>query len=553
MEELRTALSSAVKKLYDVDTKIELTRPEEQFGDFSSNISLQLAPKLKRPARDIADELAGELQPGGVISKTEVAGPGFLNFHLSDSAILRSLDTAAPKLYDGQKIVIEYSDPNPFKILHVGHLYTSVVGDAIANLYELAGSEVARVNFGGDIGLHVAKTIWAVLEQLDGEQPEKLDEIKPERRSEWLAECYINGNNASGKSEETKNQIDELNKRLYEIVEQDDHNSPLSKIYWTTRQWSYDYFDKFYGQIGTHFDRYYPESETIKPGMEAVKANIGKIFEHSQGAVIFNGEVHNMHTRVFINSAGLPTYETKDVGLVLKKRDDYHFDRSIVITGNEQAEYMAVVMAAVAQIEPDLAKKSSHITHGLVKLGGGVKMSSRLGNIIKAEDVIKSADNANFEANNTRNSDISLGAIKYAFLKNRIGADIIFDPAESVSLQGNSGPYLQYAYVRARAILGKTKPKEVSLHGLKLEAGERTLARKLGQFPDALVEATTEMMPHHIATYLHELAQTFNRFYENNRVIGDERQDLRLKLVDSYAKVIKGGLQLLGINVPEKM
>lgn len=552
MQELAQALKISAKDLYGVDVEPELTRPDEQFGDYSTNIAMQLAAKVGKTPKEIAEAISTKLQKPALIAKTEVASPGFINIYLTDQVILNSLDSKPAKIYDKQVVVVEYSDPNPFKILHVGHLYTSVVGDAIANLFESAGAKVARVNFGGDVGLHVAKTMWAILQKLGGEHPDKLTSLADPEKSNWLADCYIEGNNQYEDNPRAKNQINELNKEIYQIVEQKDKSSTLAQIYWTTRQWSYDYFDKFYQRIGTHFDKYYPESETAEPGLKLVKENIGKVFEESQGAIVFKGEVHNMHTRVFINSEGLPTYETKDIGLILKKSEDYNFDRSVIVTGNEQAEYMAVVLAAVGQIKPDLAKKTTHITHGLVKLSGGQKMSSRLGNIIKAEDVLAEVDKANKDVNGKENFDVSLGAVKYAFLKNRIGADIIFDPTESVSLQGNSGPYLQYAYVRAQSILAKAG-SSTSETTNDLQDTERSLARKISQYPEVVQEAAKELLPSHIATYLYELAQTFNRFYESNRIIGDQRQAIRLKLAQAYADVLKNGLGLLNISAPDKM
>ena len=261
-----------------------------------------------------------------------------------------------------------------------------------------------------------------------------------------------------------------------------------------------------------------------------------------------------MHARVFVNSQGLPTYETKDVGLILKKWQDYHFDKSIIITGNEIYEYMQVVLKAVEQFEPQLVKKTTHITHGLVKPTSGVKMSSRLGNIIRAEDVLDAVNEANKKANRVENLDVSLGAVKYAFLKQRLVAEIIFDPAESVSLEGNSGPYLQYAFVRANSILQKADGRQKTVDAsFQFDEHERSLVRKIGEFAEIVEAAADELLPSHICTYLYELAQSFNRFYETNRVIGDPRESVRLRLVEAYANTLKDGLGLLNISTPDKM
>lgn len=556
--ELKAAIKAAAKKLYGVDAEPELSRPEEKFGDFSTNIAMQLAAQVGQKPAEIAVALVEAVDSPGLDGKPVVAGPGFINFRLNDEA-LSKLMTAEPaqKLKD-QEIVTEYSDPNPFKVLHVGHLYTSVVGDSIAKLLEAVGGRVHRVNFGGDVGLHVAQTIYAAIQKLGGETPEKLTHIQASDRAQWLAERYVEGNELYKQDETAKTEIKKLNEQIYALHDKDDKSSELAKIYWTTRAWSYDYFEQFYKRIGSGFEKYYPESETVEAGLQAVKDNMGKVFEESEGAVVFKGEVHSMHTRVFVNSQGLPTYETKDVGLILKKWQDYHFDKSIVITGNEIYEYMQVVLKAVEQFEPELVKKTTHITHGIVKLGGGIKMSSRLGNVIRAEQVLESVNEANKKANRVENFDVTLGAIKYAFLKQRIGADIIFDPAESVSLEGNSGPYLQYAYVRANSILRKSSvPSPQSLAKdsqlSALDSDERSLVRKIGEFAEVVELAADELLPSHICTYLYELAQTFNRFYENNRVIGDNREAIRLELVSAYANVLKNGLSLLNIATPEKM
>jgi arginyl-tRNA synthetase len=552
--DLEKVVADAVSELFGVTVQVELTRPEEQFGDFATNVALQLAKQVGKNPREIADSLAAKLSDslGNKASEVSVAGPGFINIRLSDQALLDSLKAAPAKSLLGQTVVAEYSDPNPFKVLHAGHLYTSIVGDAIGNLLEQAGGEVHRVNFGGDVGLHVAKNMWAIMRFFGGAHPEKLNEVPPGSRADWLSERYVEGNKAYESNEQAKPEIVDLNKQIYRLHAEDDHESPLAQIYWLGRQWSYDYFNSFYQSIGIKpFEKYYPESETAPVGLQVVRQHIGDVYQESDGAVVFDGEKHGLHTRVFINSEGLPTYEAKDVGLIIKKRDDYHFDRSVVITGNEITQYMQVVLKSIEQFEPELVQATTHLTHGMVRLAGGVKMSSRQGNILRAVDVIEAAVIANRAAFEQADQQVTLGAIKYAFLKQRLGGDIIYDPDESVSLEGNSGPYLQYAHARARSILGKAdNPGHLSG---ELQDGERSLVRKIGEYTEVVDKAVAELMPHHICTYLYELAQAFNRFYEHNRVIGDERQAVRLGLVEQYAETLKAGLSLLGIAAPDRM
>lgn len=545
-------LKETIRTSYGLDVDPVLTRPESQFGDLATNVALQIAKQAGKKPQDVATQLANSVRELDEVLEASIAGPGFLNITLTDSALVDSWSLEVPKRYRHQTIVVEYSDPNPFKVLHAGHLYTSVMGDAIANLVEAAGASVYRVNFGGDVGLHVGKSMWAIVRALGGEYPDKLSEIAVDERAPWMAERYVEGSNAYDDDSDAKAAIIDYNRRVYRLHADQDKSSDFARIYWTCREWSYAYFDAFYARIGSHFEKYYPESQVADRGLREVKAQIGEVFDESDGAVVFAGEAFGLHTRVFINREGLPTYETKDVGLIFHKYDDYRFDRSIVITANEQAQYMAVVLKAIEQFAPDLANSSMHLTHGMVRLAGGVKMSSRKGNFLRAVDVLDEAESANKELNGAADEQVSQGAVKYAFLRQRMGNDIVYDPLESVSLQGNSGPYLQYAHARACSIIGKSTVAP-NLGNEGFDASERSLVRSLGEYQDVLQDATRDLSPHVICTYLFELAQTFNRFYEKSRIIDDPREAVRLELVVRYRDTLAHGLALLGIAAPEKL
>lgn len=551
--ELEQAVATAVKDLFSVDLSVELARPDEQFGDFATNVALQLAKQVGKNPREIAEELRQQLVSDSRLVSVEVAGPGFLNLKLSDAALVAGLSREANKPLAGKTVLVEYSDPNPFKPLHAGHLYTTLVGDTLARLVEHAGAKVIRLNYGGDVGLHVAKSMWAIVRELGGELPEKLHDIAESERPAWLGARYVEGNNAYEDDVMAKAEIVENNKRVYQLQADADHDSAFAQIYWMCRQWSYDYFATLYQQLQVvPFDRYIPESEVTQLGFNTVKEQLDKgVFENSDGAVIFDGEKLGLHKRVFINSEGLPTYETKDVGLSLTKWQDYHFDESIIITANEQAQYMQVVIAAINQFAPEPAERTRHLTHGFVKLQGGVKMSSRKGNVITALEILEAAREAGAESGTNPSEETILAAVKYALAKNRMGGDIIYDPKESIALEGNSGPYLQYAHARARSILAKAGQFHAQLEDL--EPAERSLLRKITEYNEVLDKAVAERMPHMICTYLYELAQVFNSFYEHNRVIDDSRQNLRLKLIEHYADTLKSGLELLGIHAPDRM
>lgn len=555
---LEERITSACKDLFDIKIVVELSRPEEQFGDYSTNLALQLSKQLHRQPREIADLLVTHLRESlaEYIEDITIAGPGFINLQVTDQMLYQALYAEPERMLTETSIVAEYSDPNPFKVLHAGHLYTTITGDAISRLLEAAGATVHRINYGGDVGLHVGKAMWAIIKNLKGELPDKLAAVEAKKRPEWLSARYVEGNEAYETDEDARVEIISINKRVYELHARNDHESAFSRIYWTCREWSYDGFEDLYEQLQvTGFDRYIAESEVTGLGAEMVRKGLDKgVFIRSDGAVVFDGNKQNLHTRVFLNSEGLPTYEAKELGLAALKWQDYHFDQSIIITANDIVEYMKVVLKALEHFYPEVAQRTKHFTHGIIKLPGGSKMSSRKGNILRAQDILEAAAQANSAHTGQDNQETVIGAIKYAFLKNRIGGDIIYDPDQSVSLEGNSGPYLQYAHARARSILRNANAYQGELSGeISLEPEERTFVRKITEYPEVFEKAVTELMPHHICSYLYELAQTFNRFYEHNRVVGDARETLRISLVQRYAETLRSGLALLGIIAPDKM
>ena len=544
MEQIREQIKTTIKDLYGLDVAPDITpSPENIDADYSSNIALKLAKDLHKAPMEIANEIAHKIS-------AKVSAPGFLNFTLPDeylTAQIKNLGTnfrgnISSDECSGKTVICEFSDPNPFKVLHVGHLYTSIIGDSISRLFEYSGAKVIRANFGGDVGLHVAKTLY-ILEQ----------KSPADFTIEDIAKCYVEGTAAYEDSEGAHARITELNKKIYQINSENFHDSKLAELYWKGRELSYDYFKDFYARIGVKFDKFYPESTVADLGLKKVKEELEKgVYEISDGAVIFNGEKYGLHTRVFINKEGVPTYETKDVGLIFTKWQDYHFNKSVVITGSEQLDYMKVVLKSVEQYAPELVEKTSHLTHGLVKLPGNVKMSSRKGNFLKAIDVLNMVREELQNEYNSTDNTVALAATKYAFLKYKMGGHIIFDPKESVKMTGNSGPYLLYSAVRAKRILANcknnTEKKDYTYNNY-----EKNLAKKILEYKDTLKEAVAEMAPHKVASYLYELAQEFSRFYEHCPVAGSEREAERATLTKVYLNTMTHGLNILGINIPEEM
>ncbi|MDB5184847.1 MAG: argS [Candidatus Saccharibacteria bacterium] len=557
-QQLEQTISTTVQNVFGQEVAIELTRPDAEFGDYATNIAMQLAGRLGRPPREVAEQLAEQLRTdlAETVSQVTMAGPGFINLTLHDAEALALLETDLTSLNAGRRVLLEYSCPNAFKELHTGHLYQTIAGDAIGRLLEATGATVYRATFGGDVGLHVGKALYGIELALGGFQHlDKLATIKLSERSQFIAGAYVVGSKAYEEDEAAKAAIIERNKQVYALHASGDHDSDLAKVYWQCRSWSYDYFTAFYEVIEVKpFDRSYGESETMAPGIALVREHTPGVFEESEGAIVFKGEAVGLFTNVFITSQGLPAYGAKDLGVIKLEVDDFPYDQRVLMTGNDQTAYMKVIFAALKGINPDLAAKQVHHPNGTVKFGSGQKMSSRLGNVTRAVEVLRVVGEAVEASDTATRQAISLGAIKYSFLKQRLGGDIAFDLNESVRLEGNSGPYLQYAHARARSILRKAgDAAQQGLQGASLETGERTLVRALGEYGDAVALAASELLPHHLCTYLYELSQVFNRFYENNRVVGDERQALRLALVARYAETLKNGLGLLGITAPDQM
>lgn len=585
MEEVKQKLEAAILQVYGVKTDVVVTvAPEDTGADFASNVAMQLAKLVHKAPVAIAEELKdaflADAKASGMAWRVEIAGPGFMNFISPDEYFYGKVADFAKgqeyltkgsvwSEYDGKVVVCEFSDPNPFKVLHVGHLYTSMVGDSISRILEMAGAKVVRANFGGDVGLHVGKTIWALLQQL----PSHLT-------IEEIAKAYVEGTRAHEEDEQAKAEITEINRMVYEIALQefgdirkwpghemgDDQEGvalaldkeEIKTIYLKGRELSYKYFEDFYARIGVKFDRYYPESTVAVRGLKEVRQGLDRgVYEESNGAVVYKGEKFGLHTRVFINQNGLPTYEAKDVGLIFTKWDDYHFDESVVITGNDIIEYMKVVLASVSEMAPKLSERTRHLTHGQVKLPGNEKMSSRKGNFLKAVDVIGMVTQELMESTGQpADEKVVLAALRYAFLKYKMGGDIIFDPKESVAMTGNSGVYLLYSTVRAKKVLqrvGNSASRSNDTIASSETSFVRKLSKKIVQYQDVLKEAVVEKAPNKICAYLFELAQEFSRFYENVKVIGNESEAELIVVVQAYTNVMEHGLGLLGIEVPEEM
>ena len=511
--------------------------PSLDFGDYAVFVGLE---KAESAVQAIRSEL------GDTASKVEVAGNGFVNITLARETVTFIIAEADAKKeewgksneWNGRRVLIEYSNPNAFKEMHIGHLVGTIIGEALSRLIENTGAKVARDTFGGDIGPNVAKALWGL--QKNG--------VTSPTTAQEIGDAYTTGSNAYETDETAKAEIDVLNQAIYASTDKE-----LMELWREGRDVSMEEFRRIWKLLGTHFDFEFFDSDTTEIGLRVVNDGLSKgIFEKSDGAIIYNGENKGVHTLVFITSHNTPTYEAKDVGLAFLKEERWPSDKSIIVTGNEQKGRFKTILSALGELAPHLAKKTVHVATGFLKLASG-KMSSREGNVITASEFIKEVT----EKANKKNEDpliaeqVAIGAIKYMILRQAPGSDIVFDEEKSLSLEGDSGPYMQYALVRAKSVLAQagSEKHETESNSEKLYKIEKIILH----FPEITSRSARELAPNLLVNYLTELAGEWNSFYAQERIIDGENESHKLLVARAFVNTMTNGLSLLGIPTPEKM
>ncbi len=539
---------------------VNLEHPaNETYGEYATNIALKL-----RGGRQLAEKIVNLINgdEGFVreVGAAQVDGPGFINFCVPPASLYATVVNGLQKGEDwgknhvlaGRKQMVEFAHPNTHKELHVGHMRTLITGEALARLFENAGATVFRANYQGDIGPHVAKAIWGTLRlmKLRGiswDDAEQLDDVA---KAHLLGEGYVEGNRGY---EEFKGEIDELNKKLYV------KDADLWQIYQRTRQWSLDYYKSFYERFGTKFDRLFFESDVAERGKELVLENEGKLFERSEGAVIFDGEKYGLHKRVFVTADGNPTYEGKEMALAFEQYRQFAFDLCVHVVANEQTGYFAVVLKAIELLEPKFAGKEYHLPMGMVNLVGR-KISSRTGDVLTVDGLLDEVkENLPVRKSPDIDEAVTLAAVKYSVLKVNPKQNVAFDIKQSVDTEGNSGPYIQYTYARALSVLAKadaekyTSSLESDQEFNPLEVG---LVRWLSRFEEVTSGAALDMNPSLVCAYAYELATRFNTFYNQHSILGADNSasvELRLTLTKAVAQVLENSLKLLAITPLKRM
>lgn len=553
MQQIRGALTEALEKEGVSGAVIPLEHTDDfAHGDVASSVALTYAKQLDVNPRALAERIVGSLGTIEGISKIDIAGPGFINFTLDAAYLFDMLEIGrvhgekwgSSAVLRGEKVMMEYTDPNPFKAFHIGHLMSNAIGESLARLKEFAEAEVIRANYQGDVGVHIACAIWGITKL--GIHPESADEF---------GKAYAAGATAYKDDSAAKEEIDVINKKVY-----DRSDAEINRLYDTGRKESLEAFEKLYRILGTKFDHYFFESETGPKGKDVVLAH-PDIFPLSEGARVFKGEEHGLHTRVFLNSQGLPTYEAKELGLEKMKDELFpNLTTLYIVTANEVVDYFRVVKKAMEQVFPEIATKLVHVAHGIMKLPEG-KMSSRTGNVITGESLIHDlTEVARGHAADSRADDkeklaveVAVAAIKFQILKGGTGKDIIFDRERALSVEGDSGPYLQYTHARTHAILEKAREAGIT-PAFDASTGLSELARLIYRFHDVVQRAGDELEPHHVANYLLAAAAAFNSWYAQEQILdGTPAAAHKVALTDITRLTLKNGLWLLGIPAPEKV
>ena len=547
-------LAISLEKIGIKNAPVDLSRPTNPaFGDYTTSVALKLTKDLKKTPLDIAKIIVKNLEKDEDIEKIKIMEPGFINFWLTDNTLVKEakiISTTKKFGQENKKLLLEFGQPNTHKIPHIGHLFSYIYGESLARILETVGNTVTKVNYQGDIGLHVAKCLYKARTEKS-----KLKSLKTLREKvDFLQYCYQEGSTAYENDKKAQEEIDDLNQKIYQ------KDSSILALWQETRQWNIDFYQAFEKELGINYQHYYFESQTAEIGKKIVLDNVGKVFEKSEGAIIFPGKKYGLHTRVFINKYGNPTYEAKDIGLAALKKNENRFDYSIITTASEQNDYWKVVKKAIELVFPDMLGKITHIGFGMINLTTG-KMASRTGQILDPFTLINQVKKSIAEdykiTDEVLLGKIVFAAIKYSFLNSDPKKNIIFDLKKSIAKEGNSGPYLLYTYVRCQSVLKKAQifnpQSQIQIANLKIE--EKEILRQIVHFSEIVKQTAVNFAPNTIATFIFELAQKYNLFYQKNPILkADEpTKNFRLFLTATVANILKQGLYLLGIETVEKI
>lgn len=562
--------------------------------DFEGDITLVIFAMLKvikgRPEA-IGDQIGAYL----VANIPEVTGynvvKGFLNLSLSDAFYLSafeqimSTDQFGFSSPSGQAIIVEYSSPNTNKPLHLGHIRNNLLGYSVAEILKAAGHKVYKTQIINDRGIHICKSMWAWQNYGQGETPEgtglkgdklvgnyyvKFDQVYKAQQKELVSR---------GRSQEQAEAEAPAIKAAQEMLRAWEQGDPTIVDLWRTmNQWVYDGFEQTYTKLGVDFDKNYFESDTYLLGKKDIEQGLlkGVFYKKEDGSVWCDLTDQGLDQKLVLRSDGTSVYMTQDIGTAIQRMSDYPEANGMIYTvGNEQDYHFKVLFIILARLGYTWAQNLYHLSYGMVDLPSG-KMKSREGTVVDADDLIDQMEQTaqkitedlgkieslSQEARTQLYKTIGLGALKYYILKVDPKKRILFNPEESVDFQGNTGPFIQYAYARIQSILRRARNEYSSALDLQhwgelsLTDKEKSLVKTLMQYPDKIQEAAQAYSPALLANYTYDLVKEFNAFYQNVSILGateDSVLSFRVNLADKVGQVIKSSCSLLGINVPDQM
>ena len=596
------AVLAAVKELYGQDVPESMIQLQKTKSEFEGNLTLVVFPFLKmskKKPEDTAQEL-GEylLAHCNVIAKFNVV-KGFLNLVIAPAAWIALLNDINADERFGEKpitdasplVMVEYSSPNTNKPLHLGHVRNNLLGWSLAKIMEANGNKVVKTNIVNDRGIHICKSMLAWQKWGNGATPEStgkkgdhlIGDYYVAFDQHYRAECKALAEQfrAEGLSEDEaeKRAKDEapLIKEAHEmLVKWEQSDKEVRALWKMMNDWVYEGFDETYKMMGVGFDKIYYESDTYLEGKAKVEEGLkkGLFFRKPDGSVWADLSDEGLDQKLLLRADGTSVYMTQDIGTADMRFKDYSIDQMIYVVGNEQNYHFQVLSILLDRLGFKWGKELVHFSYGMVELPNG-KMKSREGTVVDADELMsemiasakrtseelgKFADMTDSERNEIARI-VGLGALKYFILKVDARKNMLFNPEESIDFNGNTGPFIQYTYARIRSIMRKAEAEglvlpETLADDMPLNDKEVELVQKLNNFGVVVEQAGKDYSPNGIANYCYELTKDFNQFYHDYSILNAENnaaKTVRLMLAKNVAKVIKNGMELLGIEVPERM
>ena len=592
--EIITAVIQAVKEIYGTDVPEKMVQLQNTKEGFEGNLTLVVFPFLKisrKKPEDTAHDIGQWLQQNcEAVSQFNVV-KGFLNLVIAPAAWISLLSDINADEHFGEKqataesplVMIEYSSPNTNKPLHLGHVRNNLLGWSLAQIMAANGNRVVKTNIVNDRGIHICKSMLAWLKWGNGETPETAGK----KGDHLIGDYYVAFDKhyreeirelvAQGMDEEKAKQEAPLIKEAHEMLVKWEQNDPEVRALWEKmNSWVYAGFDETYKALGVGFDKIYYESQTYLKGKAKVEEGLEKgLFErHDDNSVWADLTNEGLDQKLLLRSDGTSVYMTQDIGTAEMRYEDYPIDKMIYVVGNEQNYHFQVLSILLDRLGFKWGKELVHFSYGMVELPNG-KMKSREGTVVDADDLIQAmidgARQVSEEAGKSKDlpeaekQEIAricgMGALKYFILKVDARKNMLFNPEESIDFNGNTGPFIQYTYARIRSILRKAELGQKaaclpSAAEYTPNQKETDLIQKLYAYGAAVEQAGTDYSPSGIANYCYELTKQFNQFYHDYSILNAETETakmFRLVLAQNVAKVIRNGMALLGIEVPERM